>query len=229
MVDRGEHPYVGAMLADRYAPNVSCSGTMISSRVFLTAAHCTNAVFEMGRTKAYVTLDETYRPGGSKVYPGTMYQMAQYDPDYQGGEGDPYDLAVIVLDRPHKLRKYGRLPYEDQLEAMDQEGLLADQRLEPVGYGTYEGPDFGGLGSRRKTNSWAFSMGDSLLVLLQRPELGESGTCGGDSGGPIFLGDSRVIAATVTSGDPECLLYSKNYRLDRPVAREFLANFVALP
>ncbi len=230
LADRGEHPYVGAMLAGRYADDIMCSGTMISSRVFLTAAHCTNGLLENGLSKAYVTLGESYLPGRSKVHPGTLVQMGGYpNADYPDSDTDPFDLAVIVLDRPVKLRKYGRLPSAGELDAMDAAGMLVPQRFEPVGYGTFEGPAFDGLGTRRKTSSWAFGMDDHRLGLWQRLDQEESGVCGGDSGGPIFLGDSNVIAATVVSGDENCVLGSLHYRLDTPGAREFLANFVRLP
>ncbi|MFJ7912351.1 hypothetical protein [Kitasatospora sp. NPDC096204] len=53
----------------------------------------------------------------------------------------------------------------------------------------------------------------------------------GDSGGPNFAtidGRSLLVATTIT-GDGPCYATNVAYRLDTPVARAFLAPFVALP
>jgi hypothetical protein len=61
------------------------------------------------------------------------------------------------------------------------------------------------------------------------PTLGDGGTCYGDSGGPNFLGDTDILAATTITGDFMCRATNVVYRLDTPAARTFLARFVTLP
>lgn len=51
----------------------------------------------------------------------------------------------------------------------------------------------------------------------------------GDSGGPNFLGDSDVVAATTITGDAVCRSTNVTYRLDTPAARAFLSRFIAVP
>ena len=58
---------------------------------------------------------------------------------------------------------------------------------------------------------------------------GHAGTCFGDSGGPHFLGDSTVVVSITVSGDAVCKATDVTYRLDTPVARDFLGDFVPLP
>ena len=69
------------------------------------------------------------------------------------------------------------------------------------------------------------------LRISMNPATGDGGTCYGDSGGPNFLGDTDVIAATTITGDAVCRSANTTYRLDTPSARAFLAPFpgVVLP
>lgn len=58
----------------------------------------------------------------------------------------------------------------------------------------------------------------------------EGGDCYGDSGGPKFFeGNTRLIVATVTTGDYPCRATTWDQRLDTQTSREFLGRFVALP
>jgi hypothetical protein len=63
------------------------------------------------------------------------------------------------------------------------------------------------------------------------PSTGSGGTCYGDSGGPHFLGGvaSTLIVSITITGDAMCQATDKTCRLDTEAAREFLADFVALP
>jgi len=70
--DRGAHPYVGMVYNDESL----CSGTLISPRVFLTAAHCTEEFFEDGNSRVYVTFEQRadFRP--DDAYVGTPHSPA---------------------------------------------------------------------------------------------------------------------------------------------------------
>jgi len=69
----------------------------------------------------------------------------------------------------------------------------------------------------------------AYLKASMNPAHGDGGTCYGDSGGPNFIGDSNVIAATTITGDMWCRSTNVDYRLDTPAARDFLQQFVTLP
>src|SRR5262245_30432859 len=71
--DANTHPEVGALIADHaYSDGTwaTCTGTLISATVFLTAAHCGDP----GQTTARVSFSTHYHDG-DKVYIG------QYVPD----------------------------------------------------------------------------------------------------------------------------------------------------
>jgi hypothetical protein len=74
---------------------------------------------------------------------------------------------------------------------------------------------------------------DAWLRLSQNPATGDGGGCYGDSGGPNFLGagndETSTIAAITVTSDAMCQATNVVYRMDSPVARAFLGQFVTLP
>src|SRR6476646_8547738 len=69
--DGNAHPEVGALLATQAFPDGTweeCTGTLISSRVFLTAEHC-----DLGVSRVEVTFASTFVRGTSTTYWGTWY------------------------------------------------------------------------------------------------------------------------------------------------------------
>ena len=85
------------------------------------------------------------------------------------------------------------------------------------------------LGQRRYADQGFRSLTKSWLNLSMNPSVGSGGTCYGDSGGPNFLGDTNLLAATTITGDFMCRATNVDYRLDTTSARSFLGQFVALP
>src|SRR5829696_7690907 len=121
-VDGNRHPNVGALLAPQaYSDGTwaTCSGTLISPTVFLTAAHC-----DWGLTRMAVTFDSVYTASGT-TYWGDWHA----DPRYRGAQGDPYDLAVVVLDNPVSITP-ADLPAAGSLS-----NLSKNQDFTSVGYG----------------------------------------------------------------------------------------------
>jgi hypothetical protein len=73
------------------------------------------------------------------------------------------------------------------------------------------------------------SINRTLLRISMNPSTGNGGTCYGDSGGPNFLGETDIVAATTITGDSVCRSTNVDYRMDTESARSFLANYVTLP
>ena len=122
--DGGGHPNVGALLAPQaYSDGTwaGCTGTLISPTVFLTAEHC-----DFGVDRIAVTFASTYVPGKSKVYWGTWHG----DPLYSNAQGDPHDVAVVVLDKAVTGITPARLPAAGSLS-----NLPSNQGFTSVGYG----------------------------------------------------------------------------------------------
>ena len=232
-VDGTTHPEVGAMLADFGSGlDVLCTGTMISSRVFLSAGHCTDFLASRGFAPhdVYVTLDPSWDPAKpGTALRGTYFTDPQYGYSGQGGASDPHDIAVIVLDRAVKGVVPAKLPTAGLLDRL----ALKDARFTAVGFGTVRdvnttGPNaFYFDGVRRWVAQGFYSLEPAWLNLNMNFSTGNGGTCYGDSGGPHFFGGttSNQLVATTITGDTACVSTDKDYRLDTASAIDFLAPF----
>lgn len=222
--DGNGHPYVGALLAQQAFSDGTweeCSGTLIAPKVFLTAEHC-----DEGVSRVAVTFDSSYDSATGTTYWGTWHG----DPNYSNATGDPHDIAVVVLDKAPKGITPARLPKLNQLESLN-----GGDPIVSVGYGAQSvTQDKGG-----KTLNYAdvrYVATGSFTTLTQvwlkasmNPSHGDGGTCYGDSGGPNFIGNTDIEAATTITGDMWCRSTNVDYRLDTQVARDFLGQFVTLP
>jgi secreted trypsin-like serine protease len=227
-VDGNLHPEVGAMLAQHARSDgtwTRCSGTLISSTVFLTAAHCEIP----GVTHVNVTFDSAYVSPTGKTYGGTWHA----DPAYNQAQKDPHDIAVIVLDHPVRITP-ALLPGPGSLD-----GLGKNAQFTSVGYGTEAavngpgGQTFPIDDVRHYAVGTLNSITPSWLKISQNGATDNGGTCYGDSGGPNFLGagasETNVIAATTITGDTPCRSTNVDYRLDTASARSFLDDYVTVP
>ena len=206
-----EHRYVGILVTVIDGDRVPvCSGFLVSSTVFVTAAHCIEDL--EGTRTAFVSFDQTFT-GDSALVSGTPVP----NPRFTGGT--EHDIAAVLLESDVTGRGHATVP---------EEGLLEDAArstaLTLVGYGAngFERgvPQFDLM--RRTT--------DARLVKLERgkyaPNLRMSkGICFGDSGGPVLLGDSDVvvgISSFVKSS--KCGGNAYAFRMDTPEALDFLAQ-----
>ena len=222
------HPNVGALLAPQAYPDgtwASCSGTLISPTVFLTAAHC-----DWDVERIAVTFASDYDAATDEEHWGTWHA----DPGFSQRQSDPRDIAVVVFDEPVTGITPAELPGAGSLGQ-----LRRGTKFTSVGYGaqavtngpggkTYHYADvrYAGVGSLNSvTKSW--------LHISGNPAKGDAGTCYGDSGGPNFLGggsgETNIVAATTITGDAVCRATNVTYRLDTASARNFLDDYVTLP
>jgi hypothetical protein len=225
--DGGDHPRVGALLAPEAYPDgtwVTCSGTLISPTVFLTAAHC-----DQGVSRVEVTFDTVYDRTTGTTYRGTWHA----DPAYGQAQSDPHDIAVVVLDQAVRGITPARLPAAGALS-----GLGRGTPFTSVGYGAQsvtieQGPTFHYADVRYAATGTLNAVNPSWLRISMNPARGDGGTCYGDSGGPNFLGagagETDIVAATTITGDSMCRATNVVYRLDTTSARAFLGQYVALP
>jgi len=233
-LDGEGHPAVGLMIADIDGePQWRCSGTLIAPTVFLTAGHCVGD----GATAARVwfasdmadVLDYPY--GGAEAIEGTPVPH----PDYNWGDSDPHDVGVVILNDPVTAFEPALLPdpdLPDLLAELKKDGILEggygndekeDVYFRSVGYGlvllSWPPPELYGVDKiRQVAESEYVSLTKKHLHLSQKAVFDESGSCFGDSGGPVFWVDSEgneVIVAVTSSGDAQCVATGLNYRVDR--------------
>lgn len=221
--DGDGHPYVGLMVAQDSDGNPMwrCTGTLIAPKLFLTAGHCTEA--PAAHVEIWFDADvESGIPSNGYPYDGdvggTPYTHPQYDPNafYL------YDLGVVVLSKPVKMKTYGALP---QLNLLDSLSPSADTIFTAVGYGLQQAfPDAASWKEhnvRVRMVSYPHLLqintgftGDGSLLLSNNANTG--GTCFGDSGGPNFVGDTNIVGGVTSFGlNSTCAGTGGVYRVDR--------------
>jgi hypothetical protein len=198
---------------------------LISPTIFLTASHC-----DEGVSRVAVTFDSDYDAGTGTTYWGTWHA----DPAYNQAQGDPHDLAVVVLDQAIKGISPARLPAAGSLSGLDGSATFTS-----VGCGAQSvtsgpgGKTFHYADVRFMATGTLNSLTPTWLRISQNPVTGNGGTCYGDSGGPNFLGagatETNIVAGTTITGDTPCRSTNVDYRLDTASARAFLGQYVALP
>ena len=238
--DGNRHPYVGAPVTEFEVAEgetellPSCSGTLISPTVFLTAGHCTEFLIAED-LPTYVSFDPTYVPGESELISGTPYTHPSYCESCKPGLVGylAYDVGVVVLDEPVTMATYGELPTAGLVDTLPR-----GYPLTVVGYGASDFAVGGGpprdvyLDIRQRADVRLLSTRNRAGEMFIKtsngtPGQGGQGACRGDSGGPVFLPDQTTIVAVVSFGPSlRCAGVAYHQRVDRPVILNWVRSFL---
>ena len=238
--------------ADRF--DWVCSGTMVDRDTFLTAGHCTTLTDWPAGTRHFVSLVQDLQSLLDDATGTASDQAATFLADKLIVEGDPFtdagyskglngsDIGVIDFanrDTDPKdvwpLFTPATLPTAGQLDKANK--VLKDAPWTVVGYGTNEaqrgpgGHTHPGGGVRMKAAEAFTTLNKDWVKLDMHQNHGLGGACYGDSGGPNFvvLGGEEILASTTITGDTPCYATNVTFRMDTPVSRAFLDDFVKLP
>jgi hypothetical protein len=243
------HPGVGAMYFDFMGNGVAvpdglvCSGSYAgrsksgANDVFLTAGHCMPPP-ELGipASALLVSFDPDGRNGvSSPIQVSSYHQMPGFGHDF----GDLHDLAVLLL--PAGSVPAGtpavRLPTPGYLDQLKKAGTLKFRTADIVGYGVqplWQLPgrlQFAFDGVRRSGTSTIIGLDKANLHYTQNVNGNGtgSGLCFGDSGSPQFDRGTLLVLSVTSYGNGQCNSNNQNYRVDTPLARQFLGQFLTLP
>jgi hypothetical protein len=231
--DGNRHPYVG--VAIQFIPDMPgfvnvCSGSALSSTVFLTAAHCFDPSLPV-----YVS----YKSGppfslANDFTEGTFHPDPDWCPECAPGlvGFDSHDVAVITLNEPTNPGGFAALPEEGLVDT-----LPMGTEVDVVGYGVQGFVRGGGMPQQvfLFTRYYAPTVlvqsnnrtSTEFIKLQANPSKGTGGTCFGDSGGPDLLGGTNIVLAVnsyVTNGNCAGVTYSN--RVDLPDILEFIESFL---
>ena len=240
--DGGGHPAVGAVLA--FVPGAArprvCTGVLVHPRVLLTAGHCLYFWSELGITpdEIEVRFATDFNDPGAVSRP---VAAGFIHPDFDVTrirQQQREDIAVVILAEPATDITPARRAGLGFLDDLDAQGLLQGgperTRLTRVGYGItleFPPPVYAAIdGIRRVAYSEFQALVPAHVIANNNQAAGNSGVCGGDSGGPAFWTDPVTGEETVvslTSWGDQCIGHDVSTRIDTANAVAFIDQFIA--
>jgi secreted trypsin-like serine protease len=215
--EEDEFPSAVAIGAEVFGQRMStCSASLITPRILLTAAHCSEELLAQYGLPSSIFIEAGRAFFGTNVNSSETLAIRFTDviphPNYGTGMmGTPqYDIEVIVLAED--------APVEPTWFATElNEEMLVGERVTSVGYGITSASTQSGSGIKRSAKLVIDELMDQFLVSQTSTNRDGANVCSGDSGGPQYHReeDGRWIQWAVHSwADQTCSFMSGSTRTD---------------
>ncbi len=215
------------------------TGVLISPNIMLTAAH---GIVTDSVTVCFDAGPIPFTVASVITYDGTAYPNPDYGTYLSGNYGSPTfsyrDVGIIIFDEPiptSVVDEYGELPPAGLVDTLP---VMTDLTL--VGYGMqyHLSPRNSGI-----QNTWAgylmrntaqakllsnnFAWSDEFIRITANLGQGKGGVAYGDSGGPVFLGQTNIVLAVNSHvTNPNCAGETYHSRIDIPEVLDWITQEV---
>ena len=226
-----------------------CSGSLISPTLIVTAGHCTEGV-DFGRAYFEQAVGPNYSPdsfggfGGDETTGYPYLNGHTFSRTWNFGEifvgfpvnTDTNDVGLVELDEPYTPPSgtFGVLPDAgliDDLFADAGANSKKDLRFRTVGYGLLDQDPVPNPGQRERLSAWGYliegtsGITEFNLKTTANASGGKGGSCNGDSGGPVLVEGTNIIAAVVSFGmNGQCKGQDYSYRIDREPVLDWILD-----
>jgi len=194
------HPAVGAVVMNFFL----CSGTLVSPKIVLTAAHCVLPNDPIKKISLGPSTNQaTEILSVSKVIPHPQYGQQVVD----GWTLNIHDIAVVVLSSAAKTT-----PMKYRTTSING---MEGAPVTFVGFGVTVPGNSGTTGTKMKVASSIGKVNAHGFFNYTTPG-NPKNTCTGDSGGPAILNQGGVdeVISVVSGGDEGCVKDGFNTRVD---------------
>lgn len=254
-VEDFEHPFVGlAVFYDMDGEFVQrCSGSLLTSTVFLTAGHCADAATGAVSARVYFQQDaganydpatgvdpvsgypETCAAGTLGTLCATSGELYNYGFALSGDLPDTGDVGLVVLDQEIVMPEYGVLAAAGTLDHLATRRGQQDLTFTASGYGLTEVSPVKVTSFRERLMAQSqltnlrSNLTDGFNLQTNGNGKARGGTCSGDSGGPVFYGGSEsnlIVAVTSFGLNSNCRGVDFAFRTDQQAVLDWIRDTV---